>query len=617
MSESNLEQEQVGPFQIIRRLGNKRQRVFEASQTEQNRKVALKFIALPPDVSRDHALRKIQKEVRFLQRLSHPNLVQFYGAGVANDRVFFAMELVEGEPLSAIMSRRGRIAWDLAVQYAIQISDVLNYLHSKDLLHSKLTPEKILVANGQIKLTDLRMNRARRRRWDAKKREELEVAAYLAPEQLLGEGATAQSDLYSLGTILYEMITGKMPYPPESLERMAMRKKQQPIEAPSHLAVDCPVWLDKVIETLMNPDPRKRYLSAHAARLALVEVQTIDANKTSTAAQLTSGFTALTAGVDKTEARKVLGKKEPLTEKQLEKKRKKEAIPFYLQTWLLILGLVCASAAIGGAIYMITPSVNSALVEANRILDDEDAGILAIRNSERKLQSMIDRNPDSEKIDEMQQAIEALQVKRLLRLAKRGHVGLQEPNTKLFIQAYQSAVNSEFRESLSTYRDLLRQVPLDDPEQGFMSREAVRQMDSVRKRFAENVGLKLAEHQTLEQDKEALQLAVAIKQELGNDPQFQDWIMELETQYPSLQQFKSLPVPTLEMGVAAAVSESDADTDILNDDDADEPANASETAGSEQPETPNKSPDADEESETELNRDAEGEAGKVDAESAR
>lgn len=540
MSKSELEQKQVGPFLILRRLGNKRQRVFEASQTEQNRKVALKFISLPPDVSREHALKKIQKEVRYLQRLSHPHLTQFYGAGIDGEQVFFAMELVEGEPLSAILSRRGRIAWDLAVEYALQLADVLDYLHSRELLHSKLTPEKILISHGEVKLTDLRMNRARRRRWDAKKREELEVAAYLAPEQLLGEGATIQSDLYSLGAILYEMITGKMPYPPESLERMARRKRQQTVQPPSQLAVDSPIWLDKVIQTLMNPDPRQRYLSAAAARMALAEIQKIDANQTSTVAQMAGGFNALTAGADKSEARRLLGKQEPLSEKQLEKKRQKEAIPFYMQTWLLVIGLIAASSAIGAAIYMITPSPDSALAEANRILADDDAGLLAIRSSENKLNKMIDWDPDGPRVPDLEDAIESLKIKRLMRLARQGHVGLQEPLTKLFINAYQADVSGDYRDALATYRKLLTQIPVGDERKGYMRREAVRQMEAVRERFAEKFRSDLEVAETLENSEDALPLALAIKSELGADPRFADWVSELEQRFPKLQDIEPL-----------------------------------------------------------------------------
>ncbi len=535
-----MELEQVGPFRIVKQLGNKRQRVFEAYQDEQSRHVAIKLITLPPDVSRDHALRRIQKEVRYLQRLEHPHLTKFYGAGIVEDRVFFAMELVDGESLASILSRRGRIAWDLAIDYAIQIAQVLEYLHKQELLHSKLTPEKILVSGGQVKVTDLRLNRARRRRWDAKKREELEVAAYLAPEQLLGEGATHQSDLYSLGAIIYEMVAGKMPYPPESLERMSARKRQQKIEPLSQTVVDCPVWLDRVVEVLMHPVPQQRYPSARAAELALIEIQKIDANKTSTAAQMAGGFNALTAGADKSEARRLLGQKEP-TVKQVTKKKRQAENPIYLQTWLLVIGLLTASTALGVAFYSMIPSFDAKIAQAQRILDDPNASVMDMRDAFNDLERLVQRQPEADPVDEAQQLMESLQIKRLLRLAKGGRVGLQDPLTKSFINAFQDDINGNYPESLAGFRLVIGEVSSLDPENGHMYREAIRQYLSVQKHFSENAKSGLKQAITLEDDSKALDWAVLIKQQLGNSADHQDWIQELTRRFPQIDKIDSFP----------------------------------------------------------------------------
>ena len=162
-----MENTYVGPFLIVKKLGSRRQKVYHARQTEQDRDVALKFISVPPSVEWAKALDKINREVIELQKLQHPNLVKVYGAGVDDDRIFFATELIDGESLTSILSRRGKLTPDLVVEYGRQISEVLRYLHAKDLIHSKLTPEKILVTpDHRIKITDLRLNRSKRRRWD-------------------------------------------------------------------------------------------------------------------------------------------------------------------------------------------------------------------------------------------------------------------------------------------------------------------------------------------------------------------------------------------------------------------------------------------------------------------
>ena len=240
-----MEKTYVGPFLIVKKLGSRRQKVYHARQTEQNRDVALKFISVPPSVEWTKALDKIDREVNELQKLHHPNLVKVYGAGVDGERIFFATELIDGESLSAILARRGKLTPDLVVEYGRQIAEVLRYLHSQDLIHSKLTPEKILVTEDhRIKISDLRLNRSKRRRWDSTRRRELDIAAYMAPEQFT-EGATQKSDFYSLGVILFEMLTGKLPYAPDTMGRMTKQKMNAPVPSVAANMMNCPIWLDK------------------------------------------------------------------------------------------------------------------------------------------------------------------------------------------------------------------------------------------------------------------------------------------------------------------------------------------------------------------------------------
>ncbi len=178
-----VEKLRVGPFEIIGRLGsNRRHRVFQARQTEQSREVALKFIRLPPDVDRVRAIGKIQREIGVLKQLDHPHVVKVFGAGVDDDEIFFACELVHGESLATLLSRRGKLAPDLAVDYARQIASALSYLHESDIVHGKLTPDKVLIdSNNRVHVLDVRLNRAKCRGWDAADRRELDSAAYMCP----------------------------------------------------------------------------------------------------------------------------------------------------------------------------------------------------------------------------------------------------------------------------------------------------------------------------------------------------------------------------------------------------------------------------------------------------
>jgi hypothetical protein len=350
-----LENTYVGPFLILNKLGNtQRHRVFHARQTQQNRDVAIKFLSVPTGVARSKALDKIEREADALQQLSHPNLVRVFGAGADDDRIFFATELVEGESLTSLLARRGRISTDLAIEFGTQIAELLTYLNQKDLVHSKLTPDKILIGpENQVKVTDLRLNRARRRRWDAIRKRELDIAAYMAPEQFT-EGATAKSDLYSLGVILFEMLTGKLPYSLGTIERMTKHKLNKPVPSVSQIQIGCPVWLDKLVTELLQPNPRKRPHSARAVLLAFQEIRRVVAGREAAVTQASKSFNALNAGVDKTEARRLLGKSaKPAT----------PSVPFFERVPVLVAGLL---AIAGIATWIMLPASERSIVERAR-----------------------------------------------------------------------------------------------------------------------------------------------------------------------------------------------------------------------------------------------------------
>ena len=379
-----MERKSVGPFKILKRLGsNRRHRVFHARQTEQNRDVAIKFVKIPPTVQWDSAIDKINREVAQLQKLRHPNLMQVFGAGCDGEDVFFATELIDGESLASILSRRIKLAPDQVVEYGRQICSVLQFLHELDLIHSKLTTEKIMVTtDDQIKVIDLRLNRSKRRRWDAPLRRDLELAAYMAPEQF-AEGASDKSDLYSLGVILYEMLSGKLPYQPDTLGRMQKNKVNAPVPSVATHVMDCPIWLNQIITEMLNPEPRNRPHSAKAINLALDEIKNIDATKQAAVSQMAAGFNPLTAGKDKSEARRLLGKKTP--------KKSANAVPL-LQRTAVQIGLLCSIAAL--IFYLVQPQSDDKIIaQAQQMIASEqmvqwsDARILIepIMNSDRSL----------------------------------------------------------------------------------------------------------------------------------------------------------------------------------------------------------------------------------------
>ncbi len=444
-----MENTYVGPFLIVKKLGSRRQKVYHARQTEQNRDVALKFISVPPSVEWVRALDKIEREVNELQKLQHPNLVKVYGAGVDEDRIFFASELIEGESLSAILARRGKLTPDLVVEYGRQIAEVLRYLHSQDLIHSKLTPEKILVTEDhRIKISDLRLNRSKRRRWDSTRRRELDIAAYMAPEQFT-EGATQKSDFYSLGVILFEMLTGKLPYAPDTMGRMTKQKMNAPIPSTAAHMMNCPIWLDKIITQMLSPNPRKRPHTARAISLAFDEIKNIAATKKSAASQMVSGFNPLNAGQDKSEARRLLGIKK-------KKKKKHNDTPFFQRIWFQLAALATIAAL---TVYLLIPKSASQIIAASSVMIDSF-------DSEKWSEARFELQPIMERGGKYAEQAEKLYYisrrKSLVRNAESGLSNrLQNENVQMFGKAVRFQQEGEDAEARGVFSQLVASVDPD------------------------------------------------------------------------------------------------------------------------------------------------------------
>ena len=447
-----MERKSVGPFKILKRLGNnRRHRVFHARQTEQNRDVAIKFVKIPPTVQWDSAIDKIDREVAQLLKLRHPNLMQVYGAGCDGGDVFFATELIEGESLATLLSRRNKLAPDQVVEYGRQICSVLQFLHELDLIHSKLTPEKIMVTtDGQIKVIDLRLNRSKRRRWDAPRRRDLELAAYMAPEQFT-QGASDKSDLYALGVILYEMLSGNLPYKPETLSRMQKNKVNAPVPSVATHVMDCPIWLNQIITEMLAPEPRNRPHSAQAINLALDEIKNIDATKQAAVSQMAAGFNPLTAGKDKSEARRLLGKKTP--------KKSGNSVPLMQRTLVQFL-LLCLIASL--IFFLLQPeSDDKIILRAQQMVASEqmaqwsDARILLepIMNSDRPMS------------DEASDLYYESKLKTLLARAELGkNSSTDSDSEKAFVQAVGLQKLGQDDEATKLFMRLLNDVDAADSD---------------------------------------------------------------------------------------------------------------------------------------------------------
>ena len=440
-----MENTKVGPFLVGQRIGrNRRQRVYRAKQTEQDLDVALKFIGIPDKADRSKAIEKIQIEVELLKQLRHPNLVKVLGAGIENDEIFFAYELVNGESLSSVLARRGRFAPDQVIDFGRQIAKLLDYLHDQDIVHSKLTPDKILIdEQGKVKVADLRLNRSRKKRWDSALKRELDIAAYMAPEQIK-VGGSRKSDIYSLGVILYEMLTGKLPYEPDTIGRMTRSKMHSPVPSVSSQVMNCPVWLDKIVGQMISPDPKLRPHQAKVVVLAMKELRVMDEKKQAAISQVKKGFNPLTIGADRKEANKLLGPKE-----------KWNFDPALLQsTGFLLAGLLLTIGLIAFAVW---PESNQSKYDrAAQLMKSDDSADW--RDARKSLKEIMDSSSG-----ELHGPAELLYFesrrRTLLSHAGRGRtIGLQSDATQSFIQAFQLQKEGDWAGATELYRMLVENV---------------------------------------------------------------------------------------------------------------------------------------------------------------
>lgn len=238
--------------------------VYEAVDRRWGRVVALKV--LRADRWSEAAVRRFQREAELVRHLHHPRLVRVYETGSDGENLYLTMERAWGESLECRL-RRGRLPVGGAVEVAIRVAEALEVLHGAGLVHRDVKPSNVLTdGRGRVKLADFGLTRCTGSGGaDAGgNRETVGTAEYMAPEDALGEPLDARSDLYSLGVVLYEMLTGELPHRGRTPLGTLLAHLQQEAPDVRQRRPEVPAWLARVVARLLARRPDDRYPGARA-----------------------------------------------------------------------------------------------------------------------------------------------------------------------------------------------------------------------------------------------------------------------------------------------------------------------------------------------------------------
>ncbi len=361
---------ELGPYIVEKELGSGAMgTVYRARHKTSGDKVAVKILSAAV-AGNEAAKARFSREITILKQLNHPNIVRYLGSGRYHKDPFYVMEYVDGESLDRVMARRDRMTWEEVVDLGVPLCSALQHAHDKGIIHRDLKPSNVMVLrDGTVKLADFGIAKDCDLTALTGANSTVGTAAYMAPEQCRGtKDLTNKCDLYSLGVMFFELITGRKPFTAESTLEMFQKHANEEAPRPSRLVPNMPMWMDTLICQLMEKKPEQRPYNADRVGKALLEV------KEKVQTQLSAGVdTAKKRRVDRTTRDHVLDDTDKDAARALlgKKKKKKKKTAFYQKGWFTVSAVALIVLGLVAGIYVVflqAPSADRLYKEAEAVM---------------------------------------------------------------------------------------------------------------------------------------------------------------------------------------------------------------------------------------------------------
>ena len=247
-------------YEIIKSIGEGGMaNVYLGYDTILDRNVAIKV--LRGDLANDEKfVRRFQREALSASSLSHPNIVAMYDVGEDDGLYYIVMEYIEGKTLKQLLKKRGSLTLSEAIDIMLQLTDGMAHAHDSYIVHRDLKPQNIMIQDdGQIKITDFGIAMALNSTQLTQTNSVMGSVHYLPPEQAAGKGTTIKSDIYSMGIIFYELLTGQLPFKGDSAVEIALKQMKEPLPDVHKLNNDIPQSIENIILKATAKNPKNRY----------------------------------------------------------------------------------------------------------------------------------------------------------------------------------------------------------------------------------------------------------------------------------------------------------------------------------------------------------------------